>query len=425
MSVRLSPEVDTGFKNPLFQRRVNALRRLDNWTNWFYLAREYLFLGVVLGLTVAFYHYRADWALSWFWNLPVTVAAVVLVGVGQHRLAMLAHEASHYMLFRNRVLNELVSDWFCLYPLYGTTQQYRLQHLAHHQYVNDRERDPDLAQLEWSGQRFRFPMTAAAFLWACVVKQVLWPPGLLRYLVARSRYTVTGAGGPYTARGRPSRILMRLGSLYVAAFLGVALGLPLLHRPWLLALVPVGLWAGAVAFYALVPERCYSHYVVKPQVAMRWNSCLRVTHVAVVYTTLAWLTYLSGEPGVLYYVLLWGVPVATAFSYFMLLREVTQHGNADRGRLTNTRIFRVAFLVRWAVFPLGMDYHLPHHLFPMIPHYRLKELHALLQECAEYRRQATVVGSYFFAGGEPGARVTMLDVVGRPVPGTEGCEGSS
>ena len=44
------------------------------------------------------------------------------------------------------------------FPVFSTTHNYRVQHLAHHQHVNDPERDPDLAQMEASGQRFRFPM---------------------------------------------------------------------------------------------------------------------------------------------------------------------------------------------------------------------------------------------------------------------------
>jgi len=55
-------------------RRVNALRKLDNVTNWFYIAREYVFLALVVGLTIAFYHYRARADLSWAWNVPLTVA---------------------------------------------------------------------------------------------------------------------------------------------------------------------------------------------------------------------------------------------------------------------------------------------------------------------------------------------------------------
>src|ERR1700722_11063760 len=120
-----------------FLRRVNALRRLDNVTNWFYLAREYCFLGGIAALTIAFYHYRGDWEFAWAWNLPVTLLAIALMGACQHRLTTLGHEASHYMLFKNRKLNEIISDWFCMFPVLSTTHQYRLQHLAHHQFPND------------------------------------------------------------------------------------------------------------------------------------------------------------------------------------------------------------------------------------------------------------------------------------------------
>src|SRR5438105_1358200 len=106
------------------QRRVNDLRCIDNWTNWYYLAREYLFLAAILGLTILFYERRAEWNLPWLWNVPVTLAAIALSGASQHRLATLGHEAVHYMLFRNRILNELVSDVFCMFPLLSSTQYY-------------------------------------------------------------------------------------------------------------------------------------------------------------------------------------------------------------------------------------------------------------------------------------------------------------
>ena len=78
--------------------------------------------------------------------------------------APVAHEASHYLLFRNRILNELVSDWLCLFPMWSSTHHYRLQHLAHHQFVNDPERDPDISQLQTSGHWLPFPLTRKQFL---------------------------------------------------------------------------------------------------------------------------------------------------------------------------------------------------------------------------------------------------------------------
>jgi fatty acid desaturase len=402
--------------SPSIQRRVNALRQADNVTNWFYLARECLLLGLVVGLAIVFYQNRETWGLAWVWNIPVTVLAVVLVGAGQHRLTTLAHEASHYMLFRNRLLNELVSDWFCMFPMWSTTHSYRLQHLAHHQYVNDPVRDPDVTQMQASGHRFRFPMSRGRFVWECVVKQFLWLPNLVRYIRIRAKYSSTGsAGGPYQVRsGNRSGLLTGVGILYLVALVGGLAPLVLLGNPWLLVLVPLGLWACIVTFFLAVPDAFYRKSLVKPDVHSRWTSAGRVTFYTGVFLALAWLSYRTGEPWPLYYFLLWVVPIFTTFSFFMILRQVVQHGNASEDRLTNTRIFHVGRLIQLAVFPLGMDYHLPHHLFPMVPHYRLRQLHALLLETNAYQNQVTLVDGYFFHKERPPVHPTVLDLMAQP-----------
>src|SRR5947199_365945 len=94
------------------KEKLQQVRRPDNLTNWYYLLRSYLFLALVIGGAVYFFEHQAVWGLHWLWNLPVAVLAIVLVGAGQHQLTVLAHEASHHTLFQNRLLNELVSDWF-------------------------------------------------------------------------------------------------------------------------------------------------------------------------------------------------------------------------------------------------------------------------------------------------------------------------
>jgi fatty acid desaturase len=61
-----------------------------------------------------------------------------------------------------------------------------------------------------------------------------------------------------------------------------------------------------------------------------------------------------------------------------------------------------------------MDYHLPHHLFPLVPHYRLPELHALLMEHnPEYRAHCTVVEGYFFHRRPP-EHATVLELMAQP-----------
>src|SRR5438132_1149536 len=111
---------------------------------------------------------------------------------------------------------------------------------------------------------------------------------------------------------------------------------------------------------------------------------------------MSWLTYSAGKPWWLYYFLLWLVPAATSFAFFLMLGQVAQHGNADRDPITNTRVFLVHPLIRLAVFPIGNDYHTPHHLFMNVPHYNLPKLHALLMQTPEYRQRVTIVTGYFF-----------------------------
>ncbi len=414
MAAAVQEQTGRRLNDPELIRRVNALRRADNWTNGFYLVREYLFLAAVVGLTIAFYQCREGWGLHWLWNVPVTLLTIVLVGAGQHRLTTLAHEASHYMLFRNRLLNELVSDFFCLFPMWSATHHYRLQHLAHHQFPNDPERDPDVSQMEASGHRFDFPMPPGQFVWECVIKQFLIFPKLIRYIRIRAKYNATGGGtGPYEAKGPRSKLLVVVGVLYLAGLTGALTALVLLEQPVLLAVVPAAMLAATLTFYARVPDRFFRHSTVKSDVSARAMTYGRITYFTLVFTALAWLTHLTGWPWALYYLLLWMVPIGTTFSFCMILRQLVQHGNATRERLTNTRIFLVGRFIRFAVFPLGMDYHLPHHMFPMVPHYRLVELHDLLLECAEYRSQATVVEGYFFHRHPP-QHPTVLELMAAP-----------
>ena len=89
-----------------------------------------------------------------------------------------------------------------------------------------------------------------------------------------------------------------------------------------------------------------------------------------------------------------------------------QHGNGDRGWLTNTRVFLVSRFINFAVFPMGQDYHLPHHLYATVPHYRLRALHEVLLAYPEYREQAVEVHGYFLSPERPPTHPTVLDVLG-------------
>ena len=88
-------------------------------------------------------------------------------------------------------------------PIYTTTYHFRLHHLAHHQFVNDPERDPDISQLHESDHWLDFPITHVEMLWK-LLKQ-LWLPNLFRYTITRARYSALGADAQSLRRSRAPR----------------------------------------------------------------------------------------------------------------------------------------------------------------------------------------------------------------------------
>jgi fatty acid desaturase len=412
MASAIANRAPVTMQDPEFLRQVNALRRTDNCTNWYYLVREYLFLAVVVGGSIAFYHWLYTNELSSVWAIPVTLAAIVCVGAGQHRLVTLTHEAAHYMLFKNRLLNEVVSELFCMFPVLGATHPYRVQHLGHHQYPNDPERDPDWEQMRRSGHRYEFPMGRWQFIWECVLKQMLWLPGPIRYILVRAGYKPDAAeGSPYRQITRVRPIVVLFSALYLLSLIGVLTAFVWFDNPVLLGVVPTIMLAVAIIFYAAVPNHWYTQYLIKSDIPPRPTACLRVAHLTLTLSAVAWLTLLTGMPWWVYYLVLWIVPLGTSFSFYMIMRQIVQHGNADTERFTNTRIFHVNPLIGFAVFPIGNDYHLPHHLFPMVPHYNLRKLHELLATSPEYEEHALIVEGYFLPRERPPKHPTVVKLM--------------
>lgn len=397
--------------DPDLQGRIAELRRTDNLRGWIYLLREYAYLAVVLGAACWVLDQVYLGRLSWIWGAVTTLVALPLVGAGQHRLATLTHEASHYMLFRNRLLNEFISEWFCMFPLLGTTHRYRVQHLGHHQFPNDPVRDPDWEQLTLSGHKFHFPMSRTQFFKQCILKQ-LRPLYLLKYIVVRALYKVDREdGGKYRMKRRGSPWMIPLALGYYAALLTLLATAVMRRDASLLGYGAAAMLAGVLVVYTLLPERWFDEWGITPDFTCRTTARMRLAFNTLLLTALAATTMATGRPAGLYFFLLWLMPLGTAFAFFMILRQLVQHGNADMARFTNTRIFLVNPLISMAVFPLGNDYHLPHHVCPMVPFYNLHKLHELLLESEEYRREAIVAQGYFRSAEDPPLHPTVLDLM--------------
>lgn len=399
--------------DPELKRKLQELRRTDNFTNFLYIARAWLVISLAIGGTVACYHWQEAAGFNLLWCVPVTVLAVLVVGASQHQLAGANHEASHYTLFKNRYLNELASDWLCMFPLFSSTYHYRLEHMAHHQFVNDPQRDTEHIQLRRSGHWLGYPVAKARFL-GLLAKQI-WLINLARYTFVRARYNAVGDDSNPNFQQRNRKLPLRVSVGYLIALVAVLAMLRRVGDPWLLAIVPAGLYVGVMASLAIMPLKWYPTSRLRPVLSPPAMAIGRVTFLTLLFCGLTWTQFLTGGPVCGFFLLLWVVPLVTSFPLFLILRQLVQHGNADRGRLTNTRIFHVHPLIRYAVFPFGMDYHLPHHMYATVPHYRLPACHQTLLEYTEYAEKAQLVEGYFLprthhAAGE--RHPTVLEVLG-------------
>ena len=408
----------TNFDDPGLHREIMDLRRVDDYTNLLFLAFEYGCLALVVAGAVSFAEYRTAWGLAWGWNVPVFAVAMILMGAIQHRLAGLGHEASHYSFMRNRWLNDLVPDLFCMFPLLTTVHFYRLFHMAHHQYTNDPARDPDLQNFGHWKRSDEFPMSRSRFIRVIYFAVFVAPIRFLRYQGAYVRINSLGQGqNAYVdGRGRPDPVMAagrhgarhrvrRRAERRDAAVDGDRSSR--MADPGGRARVRPG---RAVTWR--LPERALFQSPFRQAYSPRVGSVIRLAYFTVLVVVLGQLRWATAGQSAVYFSLLWLIPMSTTFMFFMFLRDVYQHSNADDGRLTNSRVFFTDPFTRWAVFVYGQDMHIPHHLFPAIPHYRLRHLHQLLQRDHGAYRQLVVETHGTFR--DPHGRPTILDEMTRP-----------
>jgi fatty acid desaturase len=84
------------------------------------------------------------------------VFAVIMTGVGQHRLALMAHEGSHRQASRNKRLNDVLVGFFTLWPFANPVGGYRRFHFNHHRYLNT-DGDPELTHKRKSAPAWDLP----------------------------------------------------------------------------------------------------------------------------------------------------------------------------------------------------------------------------------------------------------------------------
>lgn len=258
-------------------------------------------------------------AALWAWGSPLVVAlCVAIIATQQHALFVLAHDAAHYRLFASRRLNDAVGR---LCGMLGGVSMctYRVTHRLHHNHLYGRQ-DPDIA-LNGGYPRGR------------------------AYLLKKLAIDLTGWTAPKT----------------FAYFFGA----PSINDDTNEAQRPLNDSSPALRQAARQDRWLVAGFHLAAPLA-----CLLV----------------GGWPALLKWLVIWVLPLATLLQPLLRLRAVAEHG-APAGYDSPLRAARtnlpgsgpLGWLVRGALFPHHVNYHVEHHLYPAVPHYRLPALHRLLR----------------------------------------------
>ena len=253
----------------------------------------------------------------WAWPSPWIVVAIIVVGVQQHALFILAHEAAHYRLLRNRTWNDIVGRTIGMAGAISMCT-YRVIHRLHHNnlYSDD---DPDTAI------HGGYPR-GTAYLWKKLAQDAIG------WNAWKTFSYFFGAPAINDDTRRPSRPLDDTS--------------PELRRA----------------------ARRDRWFVVAFQLALPVASALA-----------------GGWRGLAQYAVLWLLPMLTVLQPILRLRAICEHGAVSdlSSPLTAARSNRAGggignALGRAFLFPHHVNYHLEHHLYPAVPHYRLPALHRAL-----------------------------------------------
>jgi fatty acid desaturase len=125
-------EFKDDFRKALPREVVQRLTRRSPWRATAAVLHDFAVLAAAI------------WIALYFWPNPIVVlACVVLIGTRQHALFVIAHDAAHYLLYDNRLLNESVGRACAM--LQGLSMcTYRVIHRLHHNNLYG-ALDPDTA----------------------------------------------------------------------------------------------------------------------------------------------------------------------------------------------------------------------------------------------------------------------------------------
>lgn len=248
--------------------------------------------------------------------VPGIIVGMLFLAGRQLSLSIIVHDAAHGTLFKTKWLNNHLTDWLCARPLWNDLAKYRSYHFVHHTRTGTDD-DPDLIL------RNGYPTT---------------PQSLARKF---ARDLSGFVGFKYLI----GRVLMDAGVLRWTVT-GEVKWLPQNKRRW--------------------------YHVVSSVV--RESAPMLITNLLLLATL-----HLAGYA---WLYLCWVGAHLTFFMALMRIRSMAEHAACARNlnMFENTRTVKAGWLARSLVAPIGVNYHMEHHIVASCPWFRLSTAHQMLRE---------------------------------------------
>ncbi len=171
----------------------------------------------------------------------------------------------------------------------------------------------------------------------------------------------------------------------------------------------VGRWLCAWPIFISYTRYIADHIPLMPAKRLWYDAMAnrrRLLALSMIVLVIFPLSFLA--PGVIVQVIVfcWIIPSFTTFQCISYWAELGEHaGLRDLGPFWGSRNWKGNVITRWLIGSHSDDlYHLLHHWFPTVPHYKLRLLDSLCQEnWPEYQNHARCTG--FFFGSKDGVSV--------------------
>jgi fatty acid desaturase len=197
----------------------------------------------------------AYWSLfetsSLILRIVTLIPLIVVIAARQHALGILGHDGAHRLICRNRVLNDLLANILCEWPLMSNLSGYRVFHFEHHRKVGTPD-DPELIHKNNEWRILNIPVLGQ---WPVPIR-----PWKFALFIAGDFF---GAALPHLLMAaRLTRARARADMISQFSFLGFAIALSV----WLNALwVPI-LWFVSLGtvFWTIFRIRIWTEHVGTP-----------------------------------------------------------------------------------------------------------------------------------------------------------------